>query len=856
MSDRDGRELFDLPAGIERRDFLKTSALAGAGAMLGFLGVPPANANPPENAVWAYPDTFSILPTQPLRLHLAADQVPTTAAISIYKLTQWSKTGWVGAAQLPVTTTVVTHLNNGPSNATSSGIEDWSWNQTVDIDVQSLPPGLYIADVRPYGSAAVPADTCWVEFVVRNPALAPVPSILFKVSLNTFQAYNGGPLTTPVAQQNSFYGGPVQVGGKIKITFRRPFSTAALAIQSLTYDYALVWWLERQGYAVDFCTDVDVHLDTNLSLLSKYALLISSGHDEYWSEGMYGNVTSYRNRGGNVMFLSGNTCCWKVEYGNPDTLLNIPTSLSCGKTPFTRDISGPAAWWEQAEGPRDNALVGAGTRNCAVRQNDWSPPFANSAYFPALIPRTDGYRVQNADHWVFAGTGLQNGQVIGYHDSIGRANVQLIENIIGPEGGGARIDAFEPDGSGHLALNDGTPANLALLGVSRTGSSPSDLVYAADCGDPCTVWKAFSREDSPGVVNYASIYAATMGHYGSYGSVFTASTMNWGNVLNEWDVDAGEWRPEPQQWQTANGPAYLTDSDGKPILGNRFLHRITRNLIDAMTDRTREVRAVTGNLLVMQTKTTGEPSFWRVNGTARTASGSILYNGTSSPGKRMRLATAASLTAAGSMELIFQDTDDGYVAYWTIIQAADGTISRQQGQQGQQVTLLRPEWADPSWKLRVAIDQHAASGSRNLLVFQDTGTGMLYYWQLDGTTLSAGWWLNPSWGGDPLWRPVAALDLNGDGKDDLLFQHENTRELYYWLLDGVNVIGSGPLGSPPAPNWYVVGSCDVNGSGQKDVVFQKRDTGELYYWAVTANPINAVATGPLNPGGSTTTWFL
>ncbi|HVE72752.1 MAG TPA: VCBS repeat-containing protein [Thermoanaerobaculia bacterium] len=827
------RTLEEVLAGIERRDFIKTTALAGAGLAFGLGYAPAALADPPANAIWAYPDRYSILPSESLNLHLAADLAPTVASISVYKYTQWSHGGWVGDRQLPEKIVAVTHQNNGSNNAAEgyAGYEDWNWPQTVTINENGdLQPGRYLVDVRPAGSTLAPADTCWVELVVRNPSPSSTPSILFKTSLNTFQAYNDAPLSTPATQRNSFYYQSQVVDGKIKITFRRPFHTTQLALRSVTFDYALVWWLQRMGYTVDFCTDLDVHLDTSRAMLSQYAAVISGGHDEYWSQQMYDNLREYRNKGGNLVFLSGNTCCWRVEYADDNT------SLLCGKAAGTQDVIGPAAWWDdQATPPNpawDNALVGVGTRNCAIRETPYSPPIVDAS----VVPYAEGYRVQNADHWIFDETDLRQRTLNDPEWPVIGKDPGITWNIIGPEGGGARI-TLNADDSAHLELDDGTPRNYALLGFGRTGgTAPDDLIFAtSSCStSPCSKWKAFSREDSRGSVNHLSVYAATMGYYGAYGSVFSVGTMNWGNALNKY----GAAEPPP-------GPDSI-------YYGNRYLHHITKNVLRALTKRERDVRAVKGNLLFMQMRESGELSYWRMNGVNRTGAGSILYDGSGSPGKHLVLRAAASLSETGKTDLIFQHTD-GHLVYWRLAEMTNGTIERESFG-----TLV--EWGNPDWQFRVAIKVPVPGTTtpRNVLIYQHVDFGSLYYQRVDGPYVTDGGPFNPTWW-DPAWAPVAALDLNGDGRNDLLFQNRNTRALYYWLLDeaGTGVTAQDFLGSAPTTDWHVVGAYDVTGNGTDDIIFQNRDLekGKLFYWSVTA-PLTVVPIGPLDPNGTMTPWFL
>jgi hypothetical protein len=42
-------------------------------------------------------------------------------------------------------------------------------------------------------------------------------------------------------------------------------------------------------------------------------LVLSVGHDEYWSTPMRDHLEKFISDGGNVAFFSGNTCCWQVR---------------------------------------------------------------------------------------------------------------------------------------------------------------------------------------------------------------------------------------------------------------------------------------------------------------------------------------------------------------------------------------------------------------------------------------------------------------------------------------------------------------------------------------------------------------
>jgi hypothetical protein len=231
------------------------------------------------------------------------------------------------------------------------------------------------------------------------------------------------------------------------------------------WDARFIAWLERAGYAVDYCTDVDLHREGQ-ALLAPYRLLVSAGHDEYWSDAMRAAVDGHVAAGGNVAFFGGNTCWWRVVFDDEVTFR---------RTQFWSDPG--------ASGGPENTLIGVSFRNGGERDRDEHP-----------IPV--GYRVQHADHWIYAGAGVRDGDVFGGAPE---------EYLVGYECDGADFDrsalaagrAVEPSG------RDGTPSGFVILGV----------------GD--------ARPSGWGFGNSA----ATMGLHTRGGTVFNAATTDWARVL-------------------------------------------------------------------------------------------------------------------------------------------------------------------------------------------------------------------------------------------------------------------------------------------------------------------------------------
>jgi hypothetical protein len=240
------------------------------------------------------------------------------------------------------------------------------------------------------------------------------------------------------------------------------------------WDARFISWLERRGFAVDYCTDLDVHENLG-NCLAAYRLLLSVGHDEYWSAAMRRHVAEFVENGGNVAFLSGNTCWWRVH------LVEGNTAFVCDKTKHNGDDQKRDLWFRVDP---ENRLTGVSHRNGGGQW--WGKREAL------------GYTVQHANHWVFEGTGLRDGDTFGADQA-----------LVGYECDGASI-ADRPDERGFPVPrhDDGTPDNFIILGAARLGPE-----WAQD------------PEDFPGG------RAATMGIYANNGVVFTAATTDWARVV-------------------------------------------------------------------------------------------------------------------------------------------------------------------------------------------------------------------------------------------------------------------------------------------------------------------------------------
>lgn len=314
-------------------------------------------------------------------------------------------------------------------------------------------------------------------FIVRSAQPGTNSKILLQLSTNTYNAYNnwGG---------FSLYGynGRANVQGH-RVSFHRP-----PASQFSNWELPFVVWAETNGYAFDFAANSD--LEFHPEELKKYKLVLSVGHDEYWSAPMRDHLEAFIKAGGNVAFFSGNTCCWQVRSEDGGQALvswkqwyNLDPVYRSGDQKLLSTL-----WSHHLVGRPENQLTGVG--------------FLFGGYHRSHGQFMDGkssYTVHHPDHWLYAGTGLKRGDEFGSKDT-----------IVGYECDGCEIEL--KDGLPVPTHRDGTPEGFVILGSCPAKWHPDDSVF----------YEQFPKD---------RIGSAVLGTYTRGGTVVTAGSTDWSHGL-------------------------------------------------------------------------------------------------------------------------------------------------------------------------------------------------------------------------------------------------------------------------------------------------------------------------------------
>lgn len=241
-----------------------------------------------------------------------------------------------------------TGTDNQPNpifNSATRTVDAGNWSVTDSWAIPSTAvSGVYFAKLT--------SDTGnyqnMIPFIVRNDGT--VSDILFQTSDTTWEAYN------PWGGYN-LYQGPSGTNSDraFEVSYNRPIAMNSTANEAGPQDflfgeeYAAIYWLEQNGYNLNYVSGIDAA--TNAGLLLNTKAYIDVGHDEYWSQSQFANVEAAGDAGVNLGFLSGNQIYWDTQ---------LAPSFDASHTPNRNVIEYKDIWSGAQLDPDGTANGGAG----------------------------------------------------------------------------------------------------------------------------------------------------------------------------------------------------------------------------------------------------------------------------------------------------------------------------------------------------------------------------------------------------------------------------------------------------------------------------------------------------------------
>ena len=335
------------------------------------------------------------------------------AGVGAWREIVWTRSGVAGVEQ-PV-----------PEDAFSHGCR---WRESFRVTVPAeWRSGYYEVVLRAEG-VAPPAGESHAFFVVRSPRARRDARIVLALATNTYNAYN-------------LWGGRCLYTGATQVSFQRPMDRGFLHRPDAPYDgrvasiepdgdpghqrlltyleanrYPLwctsagwhswerrfVRWAESQGYAVDVVVNADLETP---GVLDDYRLLLSIGHDEYWTWAMRDTVDAFFASGGNHAIFSGNTSFWQVRLEEDGRTMVAYKGAAGARDPVVgtdRDHLRTSFWSDPAIGRPETSTIGLTFTRGGYARMGWGTPRSSG-----------GYTVHRPQHWAFAGTDLRYGDQLG-----------------------------------------------------------------------------------------------------------------------------------------------------------------------------------------------------------------------------------------------------------------------------------------------------------------------------------------------------------------------------------------------------------------------------------------------------------
>ncbi len=430
------------------------------------------------------------------------------------------------------------HAREVPANASTDGC---GWPVTFEVAVDpEWASGFYEVTLRADGVEG-PEGTSHAFFVVRSVRPGRDTAIVVVLSTNTYNAYNK-------------WGGQCLYTGATQVSFQRPIDRGFITRPDAVYDGRMtsiepggdpehrqlldylavnkyptwcasggwhnwerrfVRWAECAGFALDFAINSD--LEEHHGLLAGYRLMVSVGHDEYWSWPMRNAVDTFVERGGNHAIFSGNTSFWQVRLTD-DAQTMVCHKRSAGATdPVVRTDQGhllTSMWSDPRIGRPETSTIGLS--------------FSRGGYARVGrgTPRSSGaFTVHRPEHWAFDGSDLCAGDALG-----------LGSYIVGYEVDGCALSL--DNGLPVPSHEDGAPDDLTvlataparLLSVTETCSEVPKALWANPDppGDLEYVAATLFGDASPGNVARVAHGHAVVGCFSrGAGTVFNAGTTDW-----------------------------------------------------------------------------------------------------------------------------------------------------------------------------------------------------------------------------------------------------------------------------------------------------------------------------------------
>jgi microcystin-dependent protein len=422
---------------------------------------------------------------------------------------------------------------------------------------------------------------------------------------------------------------------------------------------------------------------------------------------------------------------------------------------------------------------------------------------------------------------------------------QALFSLLGTTYGGNGVTTFAlPNLEGRTVLGTGGSNGLGAAGLVSGASTINltranlpallapTIALADDTGAP-----GAPGHTTDGRVNVSGIAPGAAWSYSTdggatfttgVGTSFTLTGDGVKTVLVNQSWDPGEVSPSASLtftldpdilWQNANGQASIWEMSGTNVIGGGA---VSPNPGPNWTDIGTGDFNGDGQSDILWQNANGQASIWEMNGTHAIGGGAVSPN----PGTAWKAIGTGDFTDDGfADDILWRNTSTGQVSIWEMngnTLMGGGPVSPNPG---------------TAWKA-IGTGDFNDDGHSDVL-FQNTSSGQVSIWEMHGNTLTGGGPVSPNPG--PSWHAIGTGDFTHDGfSDDILFQNTSTGQVSIWEMNGTSLMGGGPVSANPGTSWHAIGT----GDGGSDILFQNT-SGQTSIWDMNGNTL--IGGGPVNP---------
>jgi PASTA domain/FG-GAP-like repeat len=214
-----------------------------------------------------------------------------------------------------------------------------------------------------------------------------------------------------------------------------------------------------------------------------------------------------------------------------------------------------------------------------------------------------------------------------------------------------------------------------------------------------------------------------------------------------------------------------------------------------------------------------------------------------SVGPPWEIVGSADMDGNGKADIVWYNTRTGETQIWYINGASNITaradVTDETG---------KPIAVGPPWEIVGSADMDG--NGRADIVWHNASTGETQVWYMNGASRIASRGTVVDENGafipvGPPWAVVAAADMDGNGRADIVWHNAVTGETQVWYMNGASriasrgtVVDENGAFIPVGPPWAVVAAADMDGNGKADIIWHNASTGVTQIWYMNGSKIS------------------